>query len=208
MGTPKKKEMSETVWCCMYIIRVYSFLLMILGSGLVAVGLWLRLDPVTQQYVNSVEGLDQYYYGTYAMMGCGAFMILVGFLGCCGACCESQCLLCMYVVLLVCLFLMEVGGGVWAYFHKDKVKEVITEGLMTTVKDVYGKEGSGEVATKALDSLQSDLKCCGASAPTDWYNSYYSDEVSTLSLIYSVPDSCCKDVTVDSLSEGINSSFH
>nr|XP_006812544.1 PREDICTED: CD9 antigen-like [Saccoglossus kowalevskii] len=161
------------------------------GCGLAAVGLWLLLDPNTQKYVESIDNLEEYYIGTYVMIGCGGLMILVGFLGCCGACCESQCLLCMYFVLLVCVFVIEVGGGVWAYYHRLEVATIINEGLEDAVLNIYGTEGTEETVTAAIDSLQQGLECCGANGPVDWKDSYYNENIRK----YSVPDSCCVDMT-------------
>ncbi|XP_070564114.1 CD9 antigen-like isoform X2 [Ptychodera flava] len=178
--------------CSKYMLVIFNFILLLLGCGLVAVGMWLRFDPNTAKYVDSVQDLEQYYIFTYVIAGCGALMILVGFIGCCGACCENQCLLCFYFLLLVCLFIVQVGGGVYIYFNKQEVSSRIEVGLTYAVKNLYGAENQEHV-TKGIDSLQKEFMCCGARGPEDWVNSTYSEKISK----YSLPDTCCQDMTKD-----------
>ncbi|XP_077994716.1 CD9 antigen-like isoform X2 [Glandiceps talaboti] len=178
--------------CSKYMLMIFNFILLLLGCGLIGAGLWLRLDPNSQRYVDSTADLQQYYLGTYVMIGCGALMILVGFIGCCGACCENQCLLCFYFLCLVCLFVVEVGGGVWIYFNKQEVAKLINDGLTHAVTTLYGTDGNEKV-TEAIDSIQQEFECCGVSGPGDWMNSSFS----TVVKIFAVPDSCCEDMSID-----------
>ena len=52
--------------------------------------IWLLFD---QTVVLMAKGSAEYATGTYILLGAGALMTIVGFLGCCGVLRESQCLL-------------------------------------------------------------------------------------------------------------------
>lgn len=56
---------------------------------MLAVSVWLYLD--SSAYLG--EGGGTYLVAIFVLMAAGAFMILVGMLGCCGALQESPCLL-------------------------------------------------------------------------------------------------------------------
>lgn len=52
--------------------------------------IWLLFD---QAVVLMAKGAQDYATGTYIFLAAGALMTIIGFLGCCGALRESQCLL-------------------------------------------------------------------------------------------------------------------
>ena len=57
---------------------------------MLALSIWLLFD---QAVVLMAKGAQDYATGTYVLMAAGALMTIIGFLGCCGALRESQCLL-------------------------------------------------------------------------------------------------------------------
>ncbi len=62
---------------------------------MLGVGLWMFLDPSIVKQINVVSVLDNQgnfiKYASYVMMGVGAFVFIVGFLGCCGALTQKMC---------------------------------------------------------------------------------------------------------------------
>ncbi|GCB82402.1 hypothetical protein scyTo_0021599, partial [Scyliorhinus torazame] len=57
----------------------------------------------------------------YTLIVTGALMMLVGFLGCCGAVQESQCLLGAFFICLLVIFAAEITAGVWGFLNKHEV---------------------------------------------------------------------------------------
>ena len=43
--------------------------------------------------INQADILEVFDVAAYLLIGIGAFMLFVGFLGCCGACCDVKCML-------------------------------------------------------------------------------------------------------------------
>lgn len=65
--------------------------LQLLGGALLGTSLWMHLDGASMAPVTA--DLDGYNYVLYFLMAVGAVMFIMGFLGCCGAFQESQCML-------------------------------------------------------------------------------------------------------------------
>ncbi|XP_030845089.1 CD9 antigen, partial [Strongylocentrotus purpuratus] len=157
--------------------------LQLCGCALLGVGLWLCFDPSMREYATTSGDLQVYYIAVYVLIGIGGFMMLVGFLGCCGACMESQALLVLFFVLLLVICAAEVGGGIWAYLNRNKLKMGVENGMQQTISGVYSEDDS---VTLAFDKMQQALRCCGAVGPEDWIDSKYAERNPG-----QLPDSCC-----------------
>eukprot|EP00057_Strongylocentrotus_purpuratus_P024730 XP_011679204.1 PREDICTED: CD9 antigen [Strongylocentrotus purpuratus] len=86
-------SLTGCVVCVKYLMFAFNFLFWLCGCALLGVGLWLCFDPSMREYATTSGDLQVYYIAVYVLIGIGGFMMLVGFLGCCGACMESQALL-------------------------------------------------------------------------------------------------------------------
>nr|XP_031526616.1 CD9 antigen isoform X2 [Vicugna pacos] len=128
------------------------------GIAVLAVGLWLRFDSQTKSIFEQENNNSSFYTGVYILIGAGALMMLVGFLGCCGAVQESQCMLGLFFGFLLVIFAVEIAAAVWGYSHKD---EVIKE-LQEFYKDTYNKlKNKDEPQRETLKAIHYALNCCG-----------------------------------------------
>ncbi|XP_051961896.1 tetraspanin-2 [Xyrauchen texanus] len=138
--------------CVKYLLFVFNFIFWLMGSLVLAVGLWLRLDPNTTSLLGE-GGPDTFFIGVYILIAAGGLMMLVGFFGCCGAVRESQCLLGLFFTCLLIIFGSEVAAGVFGFFNKDKIIEEI--------KTFYNEE-AGKNYDTTVQSYHSILNCCGS----------------------------------------------
>ena len=65
----------------------------LLGCAILGVGIWVRVDENFGKYVNNSNHFDLLYTGAYIFIVVGILIMVVGFLGCCGAIRENQCML-------------------------------------------------------------------------------------------------------------------
>nr|XP_060635549.1 CD9 antigen [Anolis sagrei ordinatus] len=79
--------------CIKYLLFGFNFVFWLAGTAVLAIGLWLRFDSRTKDIFDHEENDTTFYTGVYILIGAGALIMLVGFLGCCGAIQESQCML-------------------------------------------------------------------------------------------------------------------
>ncbi|ERE91702.1 CD63 antigen isoform X1 [Cricetulus griseus] len=115
----------------------------------------------------------------------GAFLFLVAFVGCCGACKENYCLMITFAIFLSLIMLVEVAVAIAGYVFRDKVKSEFNKNFRQQMQN-YLKDNKTALV---LDGWQKEFECCGANNYTDWENitGMPKDRV---------PDSCCINITV------------
>ncbi|KAM4737431.1 tetraspanin-2-like [Anableps anableps] len=146
--------------CVKYLLFVFNFIFWLMGSFVLAVGLWLRFDPETVSLLSGNKAPDTFFLGVYILIGAGSLIMLVGFFGCCGAVRESQCLLGSFFTCLLIIFGAEVAAGVFGFLNKDKIIE--------DVQNFYTKTYSDDNNSTMILSYQKVLNCCGTkSSPCD-----------------------------------------
>lgn len=168
---------------CMQFVRFMLFVFVVLfwltGLGLLGVGIWARVQFSDYMKLSSHD----YSTACYVLIGAGVVVIIIGFIGCCGALKEHACMLKTFAVILGFLFLVELGGSITGYVFRHKIKSGFSEGLNNALSD-YRQD----TFKLAWDGLQSTLECCGSKNYTDWfYNKWTTDGLGN----DSVPQSCC-----------------
>ncbi|XP_077060821.1 CD9 antigen [Siphateles boraxobius] len=139
--------------CVKYLLFVFNFIFWLMGSLVLAVGLWLRLDPNTVSLLGE-DGPDTFFIGVYILIAAGGLVMLVGFFGCCGAVRESQCLLGLFFACLLVIFGAEVAAGVFGFLNKDKIIEEI--------KQFYDESAKDNNNNATVQSYHIILNCCGS----------------------------------------------
>ncbi|XP_045568533.1 CD9 antigen-like [Salmo salar] len=86
-------------------------------------------------------------------------MMVVGFLGCCGAIKESPCMLGLFFFSLLLIFGAEVAAGIWGLSNKDTVVEDITEFYKQTYTNYMSTKQ--EALKETLRLIHFGLNCCG-----------------------------------------------
>ncbi|XP_016415978.1 CD9 antigen-like [Sinocyclocheilus rhinocerous] len=139
--------------CVKYLLFVFNFIFWLMGSLVLAVGLWLRLDPKTVSLLDG--GPETFFIGVYILIAAGGLVMLVGFFGCCGAVRESQCLLGLFFTCLLVIFGAEVAAGVFGFVNKD---EIIKE-----IQDFYDKSAENR-KNATVHSYHVKLNCCDSTS--------------------------------------------
>lgn len=178
-----------------YLLFIFNVIFFLSGAALLALGLWMLLDPNFNDYIDVVSIDDSNPYvaaAIYMLIGIGAFIFLVGFLGCCGACKESPCMLCTYVILLVVVLLAELAVGVLIIVNDQSLGKEIEEHMIKTaredVEDKYDEDMSP--ITASWNAMQVNLKCCGGAGYKD-YRKNPNFGISLQNLARPVPKTCC-----------------
>lgn len=155
--------------CIKYLLFVFNFLFWLAGGVVLGVALWLRHDPQTtsvlETHFEDKWAPSTFFIGVYILIGVGAVMMIVGFLGCYGAIQESQCMLGTFFACLVILFACEVAAGIWGFVNKDEVakemKAFYDQASTAYITPMQNPEKK-EQAKAVLVTLHNALDCCGA----------------------------------------------
>lgn len=166
-----------------YVVYVFNLIFWISGGALVAVGLWTLLAKPSYAALLSSS---VYPSTVFLLIGTGGFIILVGFLGCCGAWHENAVCLMTYAAFLLLIFLLEAVVGVLAYMYEAALQGELTRSLNQTMLSNYKIDSA---MTVAIDDMQQSFKCCGAGFYEDWKGSRWLQSHPSLNL--TCPDSCC-----------------
>lgn len=79
-------------------------------------------------------------------------MLMISFMGCCGALKQVKCLLGFYATILLCLLLAEIAIGIFAAVYSAKFRDFITPLLRQSIKDQY----MGDMSNKSVVSVAWD----------------------------------------------------
>ncbi|XP_004553298.1 CD9 molecule a isoform X2 [Maylandia zebra] len=145
--------------CVKYLMFIFNLFFWLAGTAVLAIGLWLRLDQKTKSLFEEPDSSYVFYTGVYILIAAGALIMVVGFLGCCGAIRESPCMLGTFFFFLLIIFAIEVAAGIWGFSNQSQVVNDIT-GFYTQTYNNYKSNGD-EHLKETLRVIQAELNCCG-----------------------------------------------
>lgn len=188
------------MYLCKYILFFFNFLIFLCGTAILALGIWLVADKssvmallkVSQQASENADVanvsqdtvLEQL---AYIFIAIGVIVMVLGFFGCCGAAQESVGCLTVYVVLVMLMILLEIGGGIYAGVAKEDFKVRLKE-IAKTSLTYYKDEKSTDALTLAWNYVFAEFECCGIDSAYDLRSSkWWTEKPST----QGQPVACC-----------------
>jgi len=126
-------------------------------------------DDQVENHLLLVEGESAIMtkYSAYALIGIGALVFLIGFLGCCGALKENKCLLGLYLFFLIIIAGAEIAAGVLGFIHKTNIEDKIAVTLEDKWEQYYSGKNTSVTVITAIKAVESGLKCCNFETITD-----------------------------------------
>ncbi|XP_034542387.1 CD151 antigen [Notolabrus celidotus] len=185
MDAPAEKTHSCGTICLKYLLFLFNILFWLAGGAVLAVGVWTLVEK--SDYISLLNS-SFYSASAYILIAAGIIVIVTGVIGCCATLKEMKSLLIVYLILLLCIFLLEIIAGVLAYIKYQELDEDLRQNLQVTMQQKYQLPGE-ESVTQAVDKLQQEFKCCGSHNSSDWMGSVWIQAADNERL---VPDSCCK----------------
>lgn len=186
--------------CCTGLLKTMMFIfngvIFLAGAAILAVGIWLKVDSGSlMSIVGNIEGappgLDQLVSVSYVLIAVGAVLLVIGFLGCCGAVKESRCMLLTFFSIVLIIFIIEVAGAIMLFVFEDLAAKLIG-GLEGEVrKDIQENYGRDEDVTKIWNTTMEQFKCCGFMNYTDFENSPF------VSNFNAYPYTCCNSTYIE-----------
>ncbi|NXI28706.1 TSN8 protein, partial [Sterrhoptilus dennistouni] len=107
--------------------------------------------------------------GANLLIAVGAIIMVIGFLGCCGAAKESRCMLMLFFIALLLILILQITGGVLGAVYKPQVEEAFALTLNASLNVMQDTSGKYEVSQEAFQKFEREEKCCGLlDGPKDW----------------------------------------
>jgi len=167
-----------------YLLFVFNIIFWLTGVALIVAGAVVKARYSSYTYIIGDKLSD----APIVLIVVGCIIVLIGFIGCCGAVREHYGLLIAFAVLMAAVFFCEIGAGIAAYVERHKMRAQI-DLQMRKGMGLY-KTGAYSDVDKTIDDVQQNLQCCGAENYEDWYNNS-----AVLKKSNNIPDSCCKKMT-------------
>ncbi|XP_028307199.1 tetraspanin-8-like [Gouania willdenowi] len=143
--------------CIKYLLFAFNLLFWISGCVILGVSIYLKVSK-RHQLNGAIPGVD-------LLIAIGVIIMVLGFLGCCGAIRESRCLLLLFFVALLLIFILLMAAGIVGAVGESKVKTWLKEKL----EELVPLSDQPQNVRDDVESLQRELKCCGiVNGPTDW----------------------------------------
>ncbi|CAF0932169.1 unnamed protein product [Didymodactylos carnosus] len=179
-----RSSMSCGIRLIQIIMVVFNVLFFLVGAALLALGIYVMVDPKFQKIkallpINTNNSyLDQgFSYITMiaiVVVVLGSILFILGFCGCCGAMRRSICLLTVYSILVGIIIIVEVALTIYIVSFQSKFKEQFVPKLQESISKGYQgppiKENEPGAVSLAWDFIMYNLKCCGAHNSTDFRN--------------------------------------
>ncbi|XP_037318165.2 tetraspanin-8-like [Pungitius pungitius] len=145
--------------CVKFLLFFFNLLFWLSGCIILGVSIYLKVDKDQNVITNeAIPGID-------LMIAIGVIIMMLGFLGCWGAIRENRCMLLMFFISLLVIFILLLAAGILGAVEGKKVKDWVKQRL-----DKLTPLSSQPANVRDdLEKLQAKLKCCGlANGPADW----------------------------------------
>ncbi|XP_061567729.1 tetraspanin-1-like [Cololabis saira] len=173
---------------------VFNGIIFLAGIAILGVGIWVKVDSGSiLSFLGKIENappqLSQLLNVGYLLIGIGAVLVIIGFLGCCGAIKESKCMLLLFFIIILLVFIAEVAGAVVILVFRPLANDLIAKLRTAAVQSIKKDYGKNDDLTGLWNTTMDTLKCCGFDNYTDFTDSPYHTENR------SYPAQCCPDTT-------------
>ncbi|NWZ45317.1 TSN8 protein, partial [Brachypodius atriceps] len=151
------------------------FLPQVCGCIILGFSIWIRVSSAQQ--VNACSHTSTIVLaGVNLLIAVGAIIMILGFLGCCGAVKESRCMLMLFFIALLLILILQVTGGVLGAVYKPLVENAFNLTLSANVEALQGTTEEAKKYQEEFQKLEKKEKCCGLlNGPKDWGQNFNSN---------------------------------
>ncbi|XP_067128219.1 23 kDa integral membrane protein-like [Centruroides vittatus] len=144
--------------CFKYIFFVLNFLLFCLGLAIAGIGIWTLNDPNFLKYQLNLP-IDEFHSTAYIIIVVGFVLVIIGFVGCCGAILDNACLLCLFSTVMIFLLLLGAAAAlvIWIGLHNTTVRGHLEREMFKKLQN-----------TDFFTFVEKNLKCCGVKGQEDY----------------------------------------
>ncbi|KAM4531277.1 tetraspanin 35 isoform 1-T2 [Odontesthes bonariensis] len=167
---------------CFAFLKVMMFafngIIFLAGIAILGVGIWVKVDTGSiLNFLGKIKDapaeLSQVLNVGFLLIAVGALLVVIGFLGCCGAVKESKCMLVLFFIIVLLVFIAEVAGAIVILVFRPLADDLFTKAGRAAVKNIKRDYGENPDITGLWNTTMSTLKCCGFYNSSDFQDSPY-----------------------------------
>ncbi|XP_056280894.1 tetraspanin-8-like [Pseudoliparis swirei] len=145
--------------CVKFLLFFFNLLFWLSGCIILGVSIYLKVHKDGNLITNeAIPGID-------LMIAIGVIIMVLGFLGCCGAIRENRFMLLIFFISLLLIFVLLLALGILGAVEEKRVKEWVKKRLTNFTP----LSSQPQAVRDDLEKLQAELKCCGlVNGPSDW----------------------------------------
>lgn len=194
--------------CSKTLLVIINGIFMILGLGILALGIYLKVDPsysTITNVLNQNPADDAAKSGAYlvnleaasiVIIIIGSIIAGISIIGILGACFEIKALIIIYGIVITLVLLALIAIGIAALVFKYALRKNFEDEFKNGLKDKLKTDYEGEVALKspftiAIDMFQVYFECCGVNNFTDYDNGKLNKTLPDGKTL-TAPIACCR----------------
>lgn len=105
---------------------IFNFVFFVAGIIVLAMGIYVNLQ--LDDFASILPSFSFLSAGNL-LIACGVIVMIVGFLGCCGAVKENACMLLIFFFLLLLILILEIVAGALAFTYRSQVEGFVVMDL-------------------------------------------------------------------------------
>uniref|UniRef100_A0A803YBT2 Tetraspanin n=1 Tax=Meleagris gallopavo TaxID=9103 RepID=A0A803YBT2_MELGA len=139
------------------------------GCIILGVSIWIRVSKDAQEDL-SINN-NNMFVGVDVLIAVGSIIMILGFLGCCGAIKESRCMLLLFFIGLLLILILQVTGGILGAVYKPQLEEGLNLTLTEAVNLLKDNTENAKQVQESWQKFQLQGQCCGlVNGASDWGN--------------------------------------
>ncbi|NWV50838.1 TSN8 protein, partial [Daphoenositta chrysoptera] len=144
------------------------FLPQVCGCIILGVSIWIRVSG--SQQVNACSHTSTIMFaGVNLLIAVGAIIMVLGFLGCCGAAKESGCMLMLFFIGLLLIVILQFTGGILGAVYKSQMELALNLTLQANIDALQDTTGAYKEYQDTFQEFERENQCCGlVNGPKDW----------------------------------------
>ncbi|NXK89848.1 TSN8 protein, partial [Formicarius rufipectus] len=159
--------------CMKYSMFVFNFLFWVCGSIILGVSIWIRVSKDAQQVIACSHTSTILFAGVDLLIAVGSIIMILGFLGCCGAVKESRCMLMLFFIVLLLILILQITGGILGAVYSSQVETVFNQTITVSVNALQSSSEAYKEFQETFQKFEQENKCCGLfNGPEDWGNNF------------------------------------
>lgn len=160
-----------------HILIAFNIIILIVGILVTTFAAVVKYDKDFSQLIDAkaltdVINITQINSIAILFLAIGVFAILLSFLGILGLCCLNRCLLVLYEIIVILLFLTHAIGLLVLVFGQGSIEKAFRGEMENIVMRLKNEKNDTkyEIDCQTMQLLSDLFKCCGNSSSTDFIN--------------------------------------